>query len=83
MKEKSLLTEYWEEGVEIIVYFINRCPTKAICDRIPIEAWSRGRWTVEHLRVFGCVVYAHVPKEQRQMKDDTCVKCIFIGYSLE
>ena len=63
MKEKSLPTEFWGEAVATAVYLINRCPTKAVCDRIPMEAWSRGRWIVEHLRVFECVAYAHVPKE--------------------
>ena len=65
MKEKILPTEFWGEVVATVVYLINRCPTKAIRDRIPMEAWSRGRWKVEHLRVFGCVAYAHVPKEKR------------------
>ena len=45
-----------------------------------MEAWSRGRWIVEHLRVFGCVVYAHVPKEKRKKLDDKGVKCIFTRY---
>ena len=48
-----------------IVYLINRCPKKVVCDRIPMEAWSQGRWIVEHLRVFGCVAYGYMPKEQR------------------
>ena len=83
MKEKSLPTEFWGEVVATAVYLINRCPTKAVCDRISMEAWSRRRWTVEHLRVFGCIAYAHVPKEQRQKFDDKGVKCIFTGYSPE
>ena len=32
---------------------------------------------------FGCVAYAHVPKEQRQKLDDKGVNCIFTGYSYE
>ena len=40
MKEKSLPTEFWGEVVAIAVYLINRCPTKAVRDRIPMEAWS-------------------------------------------
>ena len=83
MKEKGLPTEFWGEVVAIVVYLINRCPTKAVHDKIPLVAWSHGRWTVEHLRVFGCVAYAHVPKEQRQKLDDKGVKCIFTGYSSE
>ena len=42
MKEKGLLTEFWGEAVATIVYLINRCPTKVVCDRIPMEAWSQG-----------------------------------------
>ena len=67
----------------IAVYLINRCPTKAVCDRISMEAWSRIRWTVEHLRVFGCIAYADVPKEKRQKFNDKGVKCIFTGYNPE
>ena len=81
MKEKGLPIEYWGEAVATIVYLINRCPTKSVCDKIPLEAWARHRWTIEHLRVFGCVAYAHVPKEQRQKLDDKGVKCILTSYS--
>ena len=67
--------------METTVYLINRCPTKAVRDKISMKTWSRERWTVEHLRVFGCVAYAHVLKEKRQKLDEKGVKCIFIGYS--
>ena len=64
MKEKGLPPEYWGEDVAIAVYLINRCLTKLVHDKIPLEAWSRNRWIVENLRVFICVAYAHVPKEK-------------------
>ena len=63
MKEKSLSTKFWGKSMAIAVYLINMCPTKAVSDRTPMEAWSQGRWTIEHLRVFECVEYAHVPEE--------------------
>ena len=83
MKEKELPTEYWGETIATIVYLINRFPTKSICDKIALEAWSRNKWTVEHLRVFECVAYVHVPKKQRQKLNDKGVKCIFIDYNSE
>ena len=64
MKEKGLLIEFLGEAMATEVYLINRCPTKAVHDKIPMEVWSQRRWTVEHLWVFGCVAYVHVPKEQ-------------------
>ena len=83
MKEKGLPTEFSRKVVAIAIYLINRCPTKAVRDRIPMEAWSQIRWIVEHLRVFRCVAYAHVPKEKRKKLYDKGVKCIFKGYNSE
>ena len=31
--------------------------------------------------MFGCVAYAHIPKELRRKLDDRSQKCIFVGYS--
>ncbi|KAG9441449.1 hypothetical protein H6P81_017303 [Aristolochia fimbriata] len=42
--------------------------------KTPYEAW-RGRVpNVQHLRVFGCLAYAHVPKELRNKLDDQTEK---------
>ena len=49
--------------------------------RVPQEAWSGMSFNVSHIKVFGCVAYAHVPKELRGKLDDKSEKCIFIGYS--
>jgi len=35
---------------------------------------------IAHLRVFGCVTYAHVPKVKRQKLDTKNIKAIFVGY---
>ena len=37
--------------------------------------------SVSHLRVFGSVAYAHVPKEWRGKLEDKSEKWILIGYS--
>ncbi len=36
---------------------------------------------IYHLRMIGCVAYAHVPKELRGKLDDKSEKCIFTGYN--
>lgn len=58
------------------------CPTKAIQNEMPIEAWSGEKPSVSHLRDFGCICYALVPNERRTKFDDKNEKCIFIGYSI-
>ena len=37
--------------------------------------------SVSHLKVFGCVAYAHIPDELRRKLDKKGQKCIFVGYS--
>ena len=71
LKPKHLLHEYWAEAVTCAVYILNRCPTKAVMNRVPEEAWSGQKQTVTHMRVFGCVAYAHVPDQLRKKLPNT------------
>ena len=83
MQGKHLPKGYWAEAVHTTVYILNRSPTKAVKDLTPYEAWHKRKPRVEHLKVFGCVAYAHIPKENREKLDEKGEKCIFIGYSHE
>jgi hypothetical protein len=47
----------------------------------PEESWLGFKPSVEHKRIFGCISYAHEPKEKRRKLDDKIIKCVFIGYS--
>eukprot|EP00253_Pinus_taeda_P020910 PITA_20910 len=69
LKAKHLPHEYWAEAVTCAVYILNRCPTKAVMSKIPEEAWSGQKQTVTHMRVFGCVAYAHVSDQLRKKLD--------------
>lgn len=40
LMEKGLPKTLWTEAVNIIVYLLNRCPTKAVQDKKPVKAWS-------------------------------------------
>ena len=52
-------------------------------DQVPQQAWSGKCSNISHLRIFGCVAYAHVLEELRRKLDDRSQKCIFVGYSEE
>jgi hypothetical protein len=56
--------------VHIAVYTHNICPTRAILNLTPEEAWSGYKPSVAHMKVFGCTAYAHVPQEKRIKLDD-------------
>ena len=40
INEKGLTKYFWAEAVHTGVYILNRCPSKALKDKTPLEAWS-------------------------------------------
>jgi hypothetical protein len=85
-KARSMLSgaglgqEFWEEAVGTTCYLVNRSPSSALDDKTPHEVWYGKKPSLQHLRVFGCDAYVHVPKENRSRLDKKAKKCIFIGY---
>ena len=49
--------------------------------KTPEEVFTSEKPDVGHLRIFGCIVYIHVPKEKRTKMEPSEKKGIFVGYS--
>jgi hypothetical protein len=65
MFEHDLPNYLWVEATSTIVYIHNRCPHDTLKDKNHKEVFSGIKPEVGHLRIFGCRVYIHVPKEKR------------------
>jgi len=52
-------------------------------NKVPEEAWTGRKQGVTHIKVFGCVAYAHILDQLRKKLDIKGEKCIFIGYNEE
>jgi hypothetical protein len=72
------------------VYIQNKCPHAILKDKTPEEVFSGIKPEevflgikpeVGHLRIFGCLVYSHVPKEKRTKMEPLGKKGVFVGYS--
>ena len=61
----------------IACYMLNQSPSSVLDDKNPHEVWTGKKPSLEHLRVFGCDDYVHVPKENRSKLDNKDEKCIF------
>ncbi|XP_074297950.1 uncharacterized protein LOC141628752 [Silene latifolia] len=48
--EKKMPKRFWAEAVKTAVYLLNRCPTKAVRDKTPCEAWTGEKPIVKYLR---------------------------------
>ena len=83
LKVENLPNDYWAEVVNIAIYILNWYPTKAVYNMTPYEAWFKRKPQVDHLKVFCCIAYYHVPSQNREKFDEKGDKIIFIGYSNE
>jgi hypothetical protein len=45
------------------------------------EAFTSRRNDVEHIKIFGCLTYSHVPSERRTNLDSIAQQGILVGYS--
>ena len=79
--DQDLQTFLWAEASRTVVYVQNRSPHKILENMTPEEAFTKKKPEVSHLRIFGCPVYVHVPKEKRTKLEPSGKKGIFVGYS--
>lgn len=83
LNDKEIPLKFWPEAVNWAVHVLNRCPTLAIQDKTPEEAWSGMKPSVEHFKIFGCIGHVHIPDVRRKKLDNKSFKCVFLGMSQE
>ena len=81
MWDADLPRQLWPEICDTVIYLMNLTPSKACKKSTPYEMWHKKKPSVAHLRIFGCIAYAHVPEELRQKLDWKAKKYMFIGYA--
>jgi hypothetical protein len=71
----------WEEASMTVVYVQNKSPHKNLRIMTPKEAFTGVNPEVGNFKIFGCLIYIHVPKEKRNKLDLSGTKGTFVGYS--
>lgn len=74
---------FWQEAVSWTFHVLNRCPTHAVKDMTPQEAWNGVKPNVDHFRFWGCLAHTHISDEKRGKLDDKSSTCILFGFSEE
>lgn len=70
----------WAEAINTAVHVINRTGTSTIKDKSPYELWYGKTAKIDDFKIFGSVIYVHIPKQKRKKLDKKSVKCVFVGY---
>ena len=82
MTHAGLSNAYWAEAVATATYLRNRMVTTALkSGETPYQRWYGKKPNLQHIRVFGCMVYTHVPEGKRKKLDNKAQKLRFIGYT--
>ena len=81
LHDQDLPMHLWTEAARTMVYVQNRTPHRVLENKTPEEVFSGKKLEVSHLRIFGCPVQIHIPKEKRTKLDPSGKKGIFVGYS--
>lgn len=77
----GLSKSLWPEAVRTAVYILNRSTNSRCNDKTPYECWFDSKPTLSHLKVFGTVGYAFVPKQNGRKKWDPKAKKVhLVGY---
>jgi len=69
------------EASKTIVYIKNQSPHISLDNMTLEEEFTRKKPCVDHLQIFGCPIYIHIPKGKRMKLNLTSMKGIFVGYS--
>lgn len=59
-------------------YVQNRASTRG-SNVTPYELWFKKKPDVSQLKVFGCLVFVHVPKEKRKKLDPKAIEAMMVG----
>jgi hypothetical protein len=70
----------WAEATKTTVYVQNILSHSALGFKTPKQMFSGKKPKVSHLKIFGCPVFVHIPKEKRTKLDPSGKKGIFVGY---
>ena len=62
---------------------INLSPSIPLKGDVPEKVWTEKDVSYDNLRVFGCKVFFHIPKDETSKLDVKAKPCIFLGYGHE
>ena len=79
LSQAKLPKSFWAEAVRTAVDLINLSPSRPLDGKLSDEVWSGKKVSYNHLRVFGCKAFVHIPKDERSKLDAKAKECIYLG----
>ncbi|GAA0155869.1 hypothetical protein LIER_13497 [Lithospermum erythrorhizon] len=80
LSHSNLPTTFWMEALFVTIQIINLSPTTILEGVVLEKVWSRNKVSYKHLRVYGCRIFVHVPKNERSKLDNISRQCVYLSY---
>jgi hypothetical protein len=80
LSSSKLPKHYWGEALLAAVYLINFSPSYPLQGDVPNKVFYGKEVSYDHLKVFGCKAFVHIPQDERSKLDSKTRQCIFLGY---
>ena len=78
--DQDLPMHLWDEATRTSVCVHNILSHSVLGFKNPEEMYTIKKPEVRHLKIFGCLIYVHIPKEKRTKLDPSRKKGIFVRY---
>ena len=79
-------SRHWGDTVTTVVYLLNCVPSKVLDFKTPLQVLTTHVSLPTMLmlppRIFGCVAFVHLHKNQHIKLDPCAIRCLFLGYGL-
>ena len=69
LSSAKLPKHYWGEALSTAVYLINLSPSYPLQGDVPNMVFYDKEVSYEHLQVFGCKAFVHIPQDERLKLD--------------
>ena len=79
LHDQDLPMHLWVEEARTTVYVQNCTPHRVLDNKTLEEDFSGEKPKVSNLRIFGFLMYIHIPKQKRTRLDPSRKKGIFVG----
>ena len=69
LSSEKLPKHYWGEALSTAVYLINLLPSYPLQGEVPNRVFYDKEVSYDHLKVFGCKAFVHIPQDERSKLD--------------
>ncbi|KAL0328141.1 UNVERIFIED_CONTAM: Retrovirus-related Pol polyprotein from transposon TNT 1-94 [Sesamum calycinum] len=79
-EEHGIQRHFSMQAVSMACYLINRSPRTSLGGKIAENVWTGNLVDFDHLRIFCCSAYVHIPSDERSKLNPKSKQCIFLRY---